>query len=130
MIILRQKYLKCFATDKNRNEAKFKFEGQSARSQRCFDLDLDWIEVKFSTREPDFYKRLFQSDDNTKDKNTYKSFQVPIVNAKCVENFKFHNDTPILNYGQKSLDSCCFSSLESAFVSINKKKLKMLYHCA
>ena len=45
-----------FATDKNKNEAKFKFQGQSAIWQRWFDLDLDWIEVNFSTLEPYFYK--------------------------------------------------------------------------
>ena len=43
VIIIRQKYLKCFATNKNKNEAKFKFQGQSARSQRWFDLDFDFI---------------------------------------------------------------------------------------
>ena len=42
-------------------EAKFKFQGQSAISQRWFDLDLDWIEVNFSTSEPDFYRKKFQS---------------------------------------------------------------------
>ena len=33
VIILRQIYLKFFATDKIKNEAKFKFQGQYARSQ-------------------------------------------------------------------------------------------------
>ena len=36
-------------------QAKFKFQGLSARSQRWFDLEFDWIEVNFSTREPVFY---------------------------------------------------------------------------
>ena len=56
VIMVRRKDLKLFATDKNKNEAKFKFQGQSARSQQWFDLDFDWIVVNFSTREPDFYK--------------------------------------------------------------------------
>ena len=30
----------------------------------------------------------------------------------------FHKDTPILRYCQKTLNSCCFSSLEPAFDSI------------
>ena len=38
---LCQKDLKFVATDKIKNEAKFKFQGLSARSQRWFDLDLD-----------------------------------------------------------------------------------------
>ena len=33
VIMLRQKYLKFVATDRNKNEAKSKFQGQSARSQ-------------------------------------------------------------------------------------------------
>ena len=41
VIMIRQKYLKFAATDRNKNEAKFKFQGQSARSQRWFDLDLN-----------------------------------------------------------------------------------------
>ena len=50
VVNLRQKYLKLIASNENKNEAKFKFQGQSARSQRWFDLDFDWIEVNFSTR--------------------------------------------------------------------------------
>ena len=76
VIMIRRKDLKFVATDKNKNEAKFKFQGQSARSQRWFDLDLDWIEVYFSTREPDLYKKYFQSHDDTQDINTFKFFQV------------------------------------------------------
>ena len=41
LIMLRQKYLKCVAANKNKNGAKFKFQGQSARLQRWFDIDLD-----------------------------------------------------------------------------------------
>ena len=60
--------------DKNKNESKFKFQGQSAKSQLWFDLDFDWIDVKFCTREPDFYKKLFQSHDNKQEKDTFKTF--------------------------------------------------------
>ena len=41
VIMLHWKYLEFVATDKNKNEAKFKFQGQSARSQRLFGLDFD-----------------------------------------------------------------------------------------
>ena len=121
-IMLRQKYLKFVATDKNKNEAKFKFRGQSARSQCSFDLDFYWIEVNFITREPDLYKKLFQSHNDTQDINTFRFFQVPVGNAKHVESFKFQNDYPILKYCQKSLNSCCFSSLALYFASINHNK--------
>ena len=34
----------------------------------------------------------------------------------------FHKDAPILNFCPKTLNSCCFSSLASAFASINHCK--------
>ena len=80
-----QKDLIFDAEDKNKNESKFKFQGQSARSQLWIDLDLDWIDINFSTREPDFYKKLFQSHDNKQDKDIFKTFQFPIGNAKVVK---------------------------------------------
>ena len=70
---------------RTKNKAKLKFQGQSARSQRWFDLEFDWIEVNFSTHKPDFYKKLFQRHDGTQDINSFKSFQVTIGNGKCVE---------------------------------------------
>ena len=105
VVKLRRNYLKFVAADKNKSEAKFKFQGLSARSQRLFDIEFDWIET-------------FQSHDDTQDTNKFKRFQVPIENTKCVETFKFHNDASMLKYCHKSLNSCCLSSLESAFVSI------------
>ena len=107
------KGLKFIAANKNKNEAKFKFQRQCARSQRWFDIDFDCIEVNFRTRETDFYKKLFQIHDNTQDANSFKLFQVPIGNSECV---------PILKYCQKSLNSCCFSSLVSSLVSIEQIK--------
>ena len=41
LVKLNQKYLKCIAANKNKNEAKFNFQGPSARSQHWFDLDLN-----------------------------------------------------------------------------------------
>ena len=84
VVKLRRKDLKLIASNKNKNEAKSKFQGQSSKSQRWFDLDFDCIEVIFSTCEHDFYKKPFQIHDNTQDTNTYKIFQVPIGNSKCV----------------------------------------------
>ena len=60
VIMRSRKDLKFIAENKNKNEVKFKFQGQSARSQRRFDLDLNWIEVKFSTCEPNLYKKSFR----------------------------------------------------------------------
>ena len=65
-----------------------------------------------------YIKKLSQSNEDTQDNNTFKTFQVTIGNAKCVESFHFQNDDPILKFCQKILNSCCFSSLASAFASI------------
>ena len=67
--MLCQEDLKFVAAYRIKNEAKFKFQGQSARSQQWFDLDFDCIEVNFITREPDFYKKILCHDD-TQDINT------------------------------------------------------------
>ena len=40
VIMFRRKDLKFDAADKNKNESKFKFQGQSARLKLWFDLDL------------------------------------------------------------------------------------------
>ena len=61
VIKISLKDLKFIAANKNKNEAEFKFQGKSARSQRWFDLDFDWIEVNFSTCEPGLYKKLFKA---------------------------------------------------------------------
>ena len=61
VIMLRRKYLKFVAVDKNKNEAKFKFQGQSARSKRWFDLDFDWIEVNLSHVSLMYISRFFKA---------------------------------------------------------------------
>ena len=84
VVKLIQKDLKFIAANNNNNEAKFKFQGQFAISQRWFDIDFDWIEVNFIPREPYFYKKLFRSHDDTQGTNIFKIFPVPIGNSKCV----------------------------------------------
>ena len=89
VVMLRQNNLKITAANKNKNDEKFKFQGQSARSQRWFDLDFGWIKVNFITHEPDLYRRIFQSRDNTQDTNTSKIFQTPMGNSKSVKTLSF-----------------------------------------
>ena len=60
VVKLWRKDLQFFASEKNKSEAKFKFQVKYARSQLCFDLDLYLIDIHFSTREPDFYKNYFK----------------------------------------------------------------------
>ena len=130
MVNIGQKDLKFIAENKNKNETKFKFQGQYTRSQCWFDLEFDWIDVNFRTHELDLYKRLFQIHDNTQDINTFKFFQFPTGNSKCVENFKVHNDVPILKYFNKFFNNCSSVVYSQPLLVLNKPSLPMLYHCA
>ena len=78
---IRQKYFKFTAATKNKNEAKFKSQGQSTRSKRWFDPEFDLIEVNFSAHKPGFNKILFQIHENTQDTIAFKIFQVSIGNS-------------------------------------------------
>ena len=57
--------------------------------------------------------------DNTK---TYQLFIVPIGNAKTTEEIQFHPAAQVLKYHQQSYNSCCLSSLASAFYSIGDNR--------
>ena len=57
VVMILQKDLKTTEANKNKNEAKFKFQGRSAISQRWFDLNFDKIDEMYSTCEPDFYTK-------------------------------------------------------------------------
>ena len=54
-------FANAIAANKNKNVAEFKLQSQSTRSKRWFDLDFDWIEVNFITREPDLYQIFFRA---------------------------------------------------------------------
>ena len=66
--------------------------------------------------------KLFDNHDNEQEADSFRIFEVPIGNAKFVNAFVFHKDAPTLKFCQKSLNSCCFSSLASAFASIKQFK--------
>ena len=59
VVKLPRKDLKFIAANKNKNEAKVKFQGQFARSQSWFDIEFDCIEVNFITHETHLYKETF-----------------------------------------------------------------------
>ena len=71
--------MKITESNKNKNEDKFKLQGQSARSQCWFDILFYWIEENYSTYEPGFCKTIYQRHDEIQDTNTFKMFAVPIV---------------------------------------------------
>ena len=52
-------------SDNKREKEKTKtynFQGKSARSILWFDLDHEWLEENFSTREPDLYQEIYQNN--------------------------------------------------------------------
>ena len=52
----------------------------------------------------------------------YLLFAVPIVDAKTTENIVFHPAAPVIKYHQKTSNSCCLSSLASAFHIISDNR--------
>ena len=82
-VMLLRKDLNITEANKNKNEAKLQLQGQSAISQRWFDIYFYWIEEIFITNEPYFYSKIYQIHDKTQDKNTFKilKFQLEIQNV-------------------------------------------------
>ena len=66
------------------------FQGQSARPKHWFDLDIEWIEENFSTREPQFYQRLFQSNIEGQAGSKYSTFTVTIGYAKEIGDIEYN----------------------------------------
>ena len=69
------------------NTKKYNFQGKSARSRRWFDLDHKRLEENSMTHEPDFYKRLYQTNARGDDTKTYQLFAVKIGIAKTTEKY-------------------------------------------
>ena len=65
VVKIRRKDLKFIAANKNKNEAKFKFQGLSARSQRWFDLVYRHGFVFFFNRNQSYMcQNLLQSNQS------------------------------------------------------------------
>ena len=78
--MLHRKDFNITEADKNKNESTFNLQGQSSTSQHWFDIDIDWFGENFSTREPDFYRKIYQRHDKKQDTNTFKMFEFTIGN--------------------------------------------------
>ena len=94
---------------------KYNFQRQSARTKNWFDLDYEWLKENFMTREPDFYKKQHQTKFGGDNTPNYQKIGVPIGNAKMTKKVKFHPEAPLIQYHQKSSNSCGFSSLAPGF---------------
>ena len=74
------------------------------------------------TREPDFYRKLYQTRFRADDTKTFQIFGVPIGNAKITRKVQFHQAAPVIKCHQKTSTSCCLSSLASAFQCIGDNR--------
>ena len=93
---------------------KYNFQGQLAESRRWFDLDHEWLEENFMSREPNFY-RIFYKKIGVDDTKTSQICVLPIGNSKTTEKVQFHPEAPVIKYHQNSSNSCCLSSVASDF---------------
>ena len=74
------------------------------------------------TREPYFYRKLYQTKFRGDDTKTYKIFGVTIGNAKITRKVRFYPAAPVIKYHQNSSNSCCLSSLAPSFNCINDNR--------
>ena len=74
------------------------------------------------TREPDFYRALYQNKFRGDDTKIFQIFGVPIGNAKITRKVQFPLAAPVMKYHQKTYNSCCLSSLESEFHCIGDNR--------
>ena len=75
------------------------------------------------TREPDFYRELYQIKFRGDDTEIFQIFGVPIGNAKITRKVQFHLATPVMKYHQKISNSSCLSNLASVFHYINDNRV-------
>ena len=74
------------------------------------------------TCKPYFYRKMYQTKFGGDDTKTFQMFGVPIGNAKIRRKVQFHPAAPVIKYHQKTYNSCCLSSLASAFHFINDNR--------
>ena len=53
----------------------YSFKGHSEISKHWFDIDLEWMEDNFMTREPELCKRLFQRNIESQYEKNFQHFQ-------------------------------------------------------
>ena len=66
----------------NEPKRNYLFQVYSAIPEHWFDIDIEWVGKNISKREPQFYKRLFQTNIEGQSGITYPIFCAPIGIAK------------------------------------------------
>ena len=93
----------------------YKFEYQSAQSKHWFKIGIEWLYLKFSTRESDFFEHLFQNEILGEINQCYYTFTVTVGDLKTPENVDYHEGDPVLKYQQHGHSTCIFGTLASGF---------------
>ena len=73
-------------------------------------------------RELYFYRKIYQTKFRGDDTKTFQIFGVPIRNAQITRKVQLHPAAPVIKYHQKTYNSCCLSSLPSAYHCINDNR--------
>ena len=114
--------LKVCVSRKHRGKTKKNlFQGKSARSKHWFILDIEWVEENFSTIEPQFYKRLFQTNIEGQAVLIYPIFPVIFGNTNLTGKSEYDIQAQLVAYYHNAVNSCCFSSFASAFTASGEK---------
>ena len=74
------------------------------------------------TREPYFYRKLYQTKFRGDYKKTFQIFEIPIGNGKLLRKVQFHSAALVIKYHQNTSNSCCMSILAYAFHCINDNR--------
>ena len=96
---------------------KYLFQLQSVILKHWFDLDIELVEENFSTREPQFYKSLFQTNVEVQDGIKYPIFPVPIGNSRETGEIEYDIQAPLVKYHHNASNIYVFSSVLSSFTA-------------
>ena len=80
------------------------------------------VERKFYETRTRFKEKLYETKFRGDTTHDYQKFGVPIGNAKMNKKVMFRTEAPLIKYHQKISNSCCLSSLVSAFQCIDDNR--------
>ena len=87
----------------NYKTKKYNFQGQPSRKKYCFNLDHKWLKLFFMPREPDFYKKLYDTKFRVIKHTTIKKFGLTIGNSRMNQKFRFRTEASLMNINKRDL---------------------------
>ena len=80
------------------------------------------MKENFRTREPYFYRKLYETKFRGDTTHDFQKIGVLIGNERINKIFRFRIEAPLIKYHQKRPNICCLSSLASGFHYIDDTK--------